>query len=96
LTQQGELSFLPVEAKRYPALKLAYDALKEGGTMPAALNASNEVAVAAFLERKIGFRDIHRVIDKTMQGHVPKHPKQVDEILEVDRWAREKALSLIH
>jgi 1-deoxy-D-xylulose-5-phosphate reductoisomerase len=70
--------------------------LKEGGTMSAVLNAANEVAVNAFLERKIGFRDIHRIIDKTMQGHVPRRPKQVDEILEVDRWARERALSLIH
>jgi 1-deoxy-D-xylulose-5-phosphate reductoisomerase len=96
LTRQSALSFLPVERKRYPALQLAYDALKEGGTMPVVLNASNEIAVAAFLERKIGFREIHRIIDKTMQGHAPKRPKEVDEILEVDRWAREKAASLIH
>jgi 1-deoxy-D-xylulose-5-phosphate reductoisomerase len=96
LTRQGELSFFPVEAKRYPALKLAYDALKDGGTMPAALNASNEVAVAAFLEHRIGFRDIHRIIEKTMQAHVSKHPKDVQEILEVDRWARQRASSLIH
>ena len=96
LTRQSALSFLPVERKRYPALQLAYDALKEGGTMPVVLNASNEIAVAAFLERKIGFREIHRIIDKTMQSHTPKRPKEVDEILEVDRWAREKAASLIH
>jgi 1-deoxy-D-xylulose-5-phosphate reductoisomerase len=96
LTRQGELNFLPVESNRYPALKLAYAALKEGGTMPAVLNASNEVAVAAFLERQIGFCDIHRVIDNTMQDHGPKRAKEVDEILEVDRWARERALSLIH
>jgi 1-deoxy-D-xylulose-5-phosphate reductoisomerase len=96
LTQQGELSFLPVDSKRFPALQLAYAALKEGGTMSAVLNAANEVAVTAFLERKIGFRDIHRIIDNTMQGHVPKRAKQVDEVLEVDRWAREKASSLIH
>ena len=96
LTQHGELSFLSVDSKRYPALKLAYSALKEGGTMSTVLNAANEIAVAAFLERKIGFRDIHRIIDKTMQGHVPRRPRQVDEILEVDRWAREKASLLIH
>jgi 1-deoxy-D-xylulose-5-phosphate reductoisomerase len=95
LTRQGELSFLPVERRRYPALQLAYDALKEGGTMSAVLNASNEIAVAAFLQCQIGFRDIHRIIDKTMQGHVPKRPKAVEEILEVDRWARDKASSLI-
>ena len=96
LTQHGELSFLPVDSKRFPALRLAYAALKEGGTMSAVLNAANEVAVAAFLERKIGFRDIHRIIDKTMQGHVPRRPKEVDEVLEVDRWARQTASSLIH
>jgi 1-deoxy-D-xylulose-5-phosphate reductoisomerase len=96
LTRHGELSFLPVDAKRFPALQLAYAALKEGGTMSAVLNAANEVAVSAFLERKIGFRGIHRLIDGTMQAHVPRHPKQVEEILEVDRWAREKALSFIH
>jgi 1-deoxy-D-xylulose-5-phosphate reductoisomerase len=60
------------------------------------LNASNEVAVAAFLEHRIGFRDIHRIIEKTMQAHVSKHPKDVQEILEVDRWARQRASSLIH
>lgn len=95
LTRHGELNFLPVEKKRFPALKLAYDALQEGGTMPAALNASNEIAVAAFLEGRIGFREIHRVITKTMESHVAKAPKEVDEILEVDRWAREKASSFV-
>jgi 1-deoxy-D-xylulose-5-phosphate reductoisomerase len=95
-TQHSELNFLPVEKKRYPALQLAYDALKTGGSMPAVLNAANEIAVAAFLEGRVGFRDIHRIIEKTMQRHAPKHPREVDEILEVDRWAREKALSLIH
>jgi 1-deoxy-D-xylulose-5-phosphate reductoisomerase len=84
-----------VDRRRYPALQLAYDALKEGGTMSAVLNASNEIAVAAFLQRQIGFRDIHRIIDRTMQGHAPKRPKAVEEILEVDRWARDKASSLI-
>jgi 1-deoxy-D-xylulose-5-phosphate reductoisomerase len=95
LTRQGELSFLSVDRRRYPALQLAYDALSEGGTMSAVLNASNEVAVAAFLQRQIGFRDIHQVIDKTMQGHAPKRPTAVEEILEVDRWARDKAASFI-
>jgi 1-deoxy-D-xylulose-5-phosphate reductoisomerase len=95
LTRHGELSFLSVDRRRYPALQLAYDALQEGGTMSAVLNASNEVAVAAFLQRQIGFRDIHRVIDRTMQGHVPQRPTAVEEVLEVDRWARDKASSLI-
>ena len=96
LTRQGELNFLPVEKKRYPALSLAYEALREGGTMPAVLNAANEVAVAAFLGKQIGFRQIHRLIDKTMQDHTCRRTKDVDEILEVDRWARAKASSLIN
>lgn len=96
LTRQPALNFLPVEEKRFPALGLAYDALKEGGTMPAVLNAANEVVVAAFLERKIGFRDIHRVIDKTMQVHEARRPRAIDDIVDVDRWARAKASSLIH
>jgi 1-deoxy-D-xylulose-5-phosphate reductoisomerase len=96
LAQQGELNFLPVEPKRFPALALAYEALEHGGTMPAVLNAANEIAVAAFLERKIGFREIHRIIDKTMRCHSPRHATAVEEVLEVDRWAREKAMSFCH
>ena len=96
LTRHRELNFLPVEKKRFPALRLAYEALKEGGTMPTVPNGANEVAVEAFLGRRVGFREIHRIVDKTMQHHKTRRPKEVDEILEVDRWAREKASSLIH
>jgi 1-deoxy-D-xylulose-5-phosphate reductoisomerase len=95
LTELGELTFLPVEKKRFPALELAYAALAAGGTMPAVLNAANEVAVAAFLEKRIGFRDIHRIIAKTMAAHASVHPEDVREILEVDRWARERASGLV-
>lgn len=95
LTRLGELTFLPAEKKRYPALNLAYQALDAGGTMPAVLNAANEMAVAAFLEKRIGFRDIHRVIEKTMAAHTNTDPTEVEEILEKDRWAREKSASLI-
>ena len=96
LTRHGQLNFLPVEKKRYPALSLAYTALREGGTMPAVLNAANEVAVDAFLNQRIGFREIHRIINKTMQKHSNRCAKEVGDVLEVDRWAREKTASLIH
>ena len=96
LTKHGELNFLPVEKKRFPALALAYAALNQGGTMPAVLNAANEVAVAAFLAGRIGFREIHRIIDRTMQRHQSKHAKNIDEIVEVDRWAREAASACVH
>ena len=94
LTRLGKLTFLPVEKRRYPALHLAYQALAAGGAMPAVLNAANEVAVAAFLERRIGFREIHRVIEKTMEAHTSTYPREVQEVLEVDRWARERAALL--
>jgi 1-deoxy-D-xylulose-5-phosphate reductoisomerase len=96
LTHHGELNFLPVENKRFPALALAYEALNEGGTLPAVLNAANEIAVEAFLGERIGFREIHRIIDKTMQAHSTTRSTTVEEILTVDRWARAKALALIH
>jgi len=95
LTRHGELNFVPVEKRRYPALGLAYEALKQGGTMPAVLNAANEVAVDAFLAGRIDFRAIHRIIEITMLGHVSKHPHDVEEILDIDRWARERAGSLL-
>jgi 1-deoxy-D-xylulose-5-phosphate reductoisomerase len=95
LTRHSELNFLPVDYRRYPALALAYGALRQGGTMPTVLNAANEVAVQAFLDSKIGFRDIHRVIDKTMQRHAATHPHEIGEILEVDRWARQNASALV-
>jgi 1-deoxy-D-xylulose-5-phosphate reductoisomerase len=96
LTQHRELNFLPIEKKRYPALQLAYEALQEGGTMPAVLNAANEVAVEAFLQRRLGFREIHRLIRKTMDAHTPRQAKKIEELLETDRWAREKASALMH
>jgi 1-deoxy-D-xylulose-5-phosphate reductoisomerase len=95
LTRLGKLTFLPVEKRRYPALGLAYRALAVGGTMPAVLNAANEIAVGAFLDKRIGFRQIHRVIEKTMESHTTLRPKEVGEILEVDRWAREKSRTLV-
>jgi len=95
LFEHGELNFLTVEQKRFPALSLAYAALREGGTMAVVLNAANEVAVAAFLAGRIGFREIHRIIERTMQRHSNGRAREIGAILDVDRWAREKASSLI-
>ena len=95
LTKKGELTFLPVEVKRYPALNLAYEALAVGKTMPVVLNAANEVAVGAFLQRRIGFRDIHQVIHRTMEAHSGSYPKGLSGILGADRWARERAETIV-
>jgi 1-deoxy-D-xylulose-5-phosphate reductoisomerase len=81
--------------ERFPALGLAFDALRAGRTYPAVLNAANEIAVAAFLDRKIGFTDIAATVDKTMQAHEAFAPVALEEYLQADRWAREKAGALI-
>ncbi|MBA3070710.1 MAG: 1-deoxy-D-xylulose-5-phosphate reductoisomerase, partial [Nitrospirae bacterium] len=67
----------------------------EGGTMPAVLNAANEVAVDAFLHMEIGFNDIPVVIKNTMQVHERKPALEMDAVVEADRWAREKAREYI-
>jgi 1-deoxy-D-xylulose-5-phosphate reductoisomerase len=95
LTRMGELTFLSVEKRRYPGLQLAYDALAAGGAMPAVLNAANEIAVAAFLEGRIAFRDVHRIIRKTMASYTGRPSDGLGAILEVDRWARLKAAQVV-
>jgi 1-deoxy-D-xylulose-5-phosphate reductoisomerase len=95
LTRMGELTFLSVEKRRYPGLQLAYDALAAGGAMPAVLNAANEIAVAAFLEGRIAFRDVHRIIGKTMASYTGRPSDGLGAILEVDRWARLKAAQVV-
>jgi 1-deoxy-D-xylulose-5-phosphate reductoisomerase len=95
LTRQGEHTYCAVEKRRYPALGLAYRALEAGGTMPPVLNAANEVAVAAFLNKRVGFREIHRIIDKTMDAHSVMRARNLEDVVEVDRWAREKAGQLV-
>ncbi len=94
LTQIGTLTFEEPDMKRFPSLQLAFDALKAGKTYPAVLNAANEIAVAAFLNKNIGFTDIPAIVDKTMQAHEALTPVDLDEYLAVDRWARETAAAL--
>ncbi|MFA4874906.1 MAG: 1-deoxy-D-xylulose-5-phosphate reductoisomerase, partial [bacterium] len=95
LTQMGSLTFEEPDRGRFPCLDLAYGALREGGSMPAVLNAANEIAVAAFLDKKLGFLAIADVVERTMAAHSTKAIKCVEEILEIDRWAREYATELI-
>ncbi len=92
----GKLTFYQPDHDRFPCLQLGYDALKTGGTMPAVLNAANEIAVAAYLQEGIGFLDIADVIRRTMDAHVPTQVHVLDDALEADRWAREKAGAHVH
>lgn len=90
-----KLTFLPTDEQRFPTLSLAYRALKTGEAMSAVLNAANEIAVEAFLEEKIKFTDIPRVIERTMNMYQGQAAGNIEEILEVDRRARKKAEELI-
>ncbi|MGI4718406.1 MAG: 1-deoxy-D-xylulose-5-phosphate reductoisomerase [Janthinobacterium lividum] len=91
LTEMAALQFHKPDFDRFPCLALAFDALRAGGTAPALLNAANEVAVQAFLDREIGFRDIDRVIAQVMDA-VPHGPApSIDAVLEQDARAREAA-----
>lgn len=96
LAQIGQLIFERPDFTRFPCLKLAYDALSAGGTAPAILNAANEVAVEAFLERRIGFRAIDRLIATVMDRLPHGDITDIASLLEQDRRAREIAQSLIH
>jgi len=91
LTQVGTLQFEKPDFDRFPCLKLAYDALNAGGTAPALLNAANEVAVAAFLEQRIGFRQIDRVIAAVMEELPHGAASSIEAVMAQDALARAAA-----
>lgn len=93
LTKIGQLTFKKANFDKFPCIKLAYKALELGGTMPAVLNGANEIAVNAFLNNKINFLAIPIIIQNTMKEHKPKYNPNIDDILDADYWAREKALN---
>lgn len=88
------LSFEPVDYDRFPWLKLAVEAGKSGGTCPAVLCAADEVAVELFLSRRIGFTDIAKVAQETLEQHRSINQPSLEEILAADDWAREYAMHL--
>ncbi|MDI6755193.1 MAG: 1-deoxy-D-xylulose-5-phosphate reductoisomerase [Thermodesulfobacteriota bacterium] len=95
LFEIGKLTFSPVDPERFPALGLAYQALKEGGTMPAVLNAANEVAVEAFLQGRLGFSQISQLIRQTMARHKPIEQRSLENILQAHAWAKREAQKMI-
>ncbi len=90
-----QLGFEKPDAVRYPCLSLAFDAFEEGGSMPAILNAANEVSVAAFLDGKIRFPEIARINASVMQRVNNKTCVEIDELLAQDEAARREAASII-
>ena len=91
----GGLTFEDPDTERFPCLKLAYRAGEAGGTMPAILNAANEVAVAAFLDNRLPYTGIYPIIDRTLNHLGGEHGIDLGHILEADRRARDVAHSLI-
>ncbi len=92
----GKLCFQAPDMIKFPCIALAFRACETGGTMPAVLNAANEIAVSAFLGGRIGFDRIAGLIEETMDRHGPVASPGMDDILEADRWARETAQTRIH
>ncbi|MGA9504318.1 MAG: 1-deoxy-D-xylulose-5-phosphate reductoisomerase [Terriglobales bacterium] len=82
------LDFCPPDMAKFPCLALAYEAAAEGGSKPVALNAADEVAVAAFLEEQIGFEDIPRIIRKVMLATPARNPESIQQVLALDTEAR--------
>jgi 1-deoxy-D-xylulose-5-phosphate reductoisomerase len=91
LAAVGTLAFSKPDRDRFPALRLAYAAAEAGGTMPAVLNAANEVAVTAFIDEAIGFNKIHDVVEQVLSRHCVRVNPGIDEILVADMQAREDA-----
>ena len=95
LCSVGRLTFEEPDVRKFPCLELAYQALESGGTVPAVLNAANEVAVEAFLAGQIGFVNIANVIRTTLDAHEQSQLEQVDDVLRADRWGRKQARQAI-
>ncbi|WP_153725447.1 1-deoxy-D-xylulose-5-phosphate reductoisomerase [Heliorestis convoluta] len=95
LTTLTGLTFQQPDYKRFPALELALEAGRADGSMPAVMNGANEVAVHAFLQRKIGFMDIPKIVKETMNRHEWVAKPQLAHIQEADQWAREFAISMV-
>ncbi len=91
----GRLDFEAPDPVRFPALRLAREAVQAGGARPAILNAANEVAVAAFLERRIGFLEIAAIVEDTLMRYDPVAPDSVDAVLAIDARARALAVERV-
>lgn len=95
LAAVGRLEFEAPDFDRFPALRLAKDALAAGGARPAVLNAANEVAVAAFLGGEVGFLDIAAIVAEVLAQYEPTAPQSLSEVVAIDAEARDKAASVM-
>lgn len=91
LTELSGLTFFKPDLEKFRCLALAYQAIQEQESLPAVMNAANEIAVEYFLDGKIGFMQIAQVIEETMQAHAGHDLKTIEEVLQADQWGRAKA-----
>jgi 1-deoxy-D-xylulose-5-phosphate reductoisomerase len=91
LCRIGQLTFTEPDVSRFACLELAYAALRAGGTVPAVLNAANEIAVQAFLDGKIAFLGIADVIRRTVARHTPQPLEDIATVINADQWGRDEA-----
>ncbi|HAQ39843.1 MAG TPA: 1-deoxy-D-xylulose-5-phosphate reductoisomerase [Clostridiales bacterium] len=96
LTEIGNLTFEKPDMEVFKCLRLAFDALDAGGTMPAVLNASNEVCVSLFLNKKISFLDIGNINEKIMLLHTPQKIDSLETILEAEEWTKKTIEKHLH
>jgi 1-deoxy-D-xylulose-5-phosphate reductoisomerase len=96
LAEIGQLTFEAPDSERFPALRLARQALQAGGSAPTILNAANEVAVAAFLAGNLGFLGIAEVVDRTLEGCAAVPLGSLDDVWRIDREARRIAKSMFN
>jgi 1-deoxy-D-xylulose-5-phosphate reductoisomerase len=95
LAAQGRLDFEAPDTQRFPALRLAREALEAGGSAPAVLNAANEIAVASFLEGRIPFPEISRLVESALSANRGRDAKSLDEVIEIDQETRRKVSLMI-
>ena len=99
LARVGALTFEEPDLDRFPALRAAMDALRQGQGLPTVLNAANEIAVEAFISRRIGFSDIVPLVERTcelaLKEGFARTPSTVEEALAIDHVSRERAASLL-
>ncbi|ART92694.1 1-deoxy-D-xylulose 5-phosphate reductoisomerase [Zymomonas mobilis] len=94
-TKLRQMDFEAPDYERFPALTLAMESIKSGGARPAVMNAANEIAVAAFLDKKIGFLDIAKIVEKTLDHYTPATPSSLEDVFAIDNEARIQAAALM-
>ncbi len=95
LAAMGDLTFEAPDFTRFPCLRLAHEVMDAGKTLPAVLNAANEIAVQAFLDRQIGYKEIPELIESTLDRHQPHSADTIEDVLAADDWARQEARQLL-